>query len=246
MRSCGFEWALGGVALLLVSCGGGSGQTDGGGRGGSGAAGGASGHAGGTGGGSASCPTVSPCGGNIVGTWKVTQTCITETADLSKECTGGAGTSASANITLMFSGTVTYNADGTYTSALTGTDMGQEHYSERVRPPRAHVRSDRSGGDRRGFGQLLDRHRRNVQLRRRGSADLHQQHTRNLLDLGQHADHHARQHAVRGLLLRARQRPLHNPRVRGRRRNFHGRLRLDQTVASPPAAPRKPRAFPPE
>ena len=134
MRRCGFEWALGGVALLLVSCGDGSGQTDGGGRGGSGAAGGASGHAGGTGGGSASCPTVSPCGGNIVGTWKVTQTCITETADLSNECTGGAGTSASANVALMFSGTVTYNADGTYTSALTGTDMGQEHYSSGCAP----------------------------------------------------------------------------------------------------------------
>jgi hypothetical protein len=131
MRRSGLAWALGGVALLLVSCGGGTAQSDGGGRGGSGAAGGASGQTGGTGGGSASCATASPCGGNLVGTWKVTQSCLTATGDLNSLCDGGG---VSANIAFMFSGTVTYNADGTYSSAFTGTETAHDQFPSGCAP----------------------------------------------------------------------------------------------------------------
>ncbi|HEY4393324.1 MAG TPA: hypothetical protein VGP64_04655, partial [Polyangia bacterium] len=95
-----------GSVLLLVSCGGGGEQTADGGTGkggvggagagaaGRGGTGGSGGQAAGTGGSGASCPAVSPCGGNLVGTWKVTQSCVTATQDITG---AGAGcTSASA------------------------------------------------------------------------------------------------------------------------------------------------------
>jgi hypothetical protein len=129
-----FGRAVMGAALVLMSCGGSGGQTGaagngGGGRAGSGAAGGAGGQTGGTGGRSASCATVSPCGGDIVGTWKVTQSCVTATADLSSVCAG-----ASGELAYMFSGTVTYNADRTYTSALSATVIADEHYPSGCAP----------------------------------------------------------------------------------------------------------------
>jgi hypothetical protein len=112
--------AVMGAALLLMSCGGGSGQT---GAAGGGAAGGVGGQTGGTAGGSASCAAASGCGGDIVGTWKVTQSCLTAAKDLSSVCAG-----ASADIEYMLSGTVIYSADGTYSSALGGTGTFHEHY----------------------------------------------------------------------------------------------------------------------
>lgn len=120
-----------GAALLLMSCGGGSGQTGdgGGGRAGSGAAGGVGGQTVGTGGAGAGCVTVSPCGGNIVGTWKVTQSCLTATQDLTSVCTG-----ATVNIEYMFSGTVTYNADGTYSQAIEGRGTYHEHFPSGCTP----------------------------------------------------------------------------------------------------------------
>jgi hypothetical protein len=117
--------AVMGAALLLMSCGGRSGQTGAAGSGG----GGAGGQAGGTGGGNASCATPSACGGDIVGTWRVTQSCLTATKDLSSVCAG-----ASADIAYMLTGTVTYNADGTYGSALTGASTIHEHYESGCAP----------------------------------------------------------------------------------------------------------------
>ncbi len=126
-----------GAALLLMSCGGSSGQTGaagngGGGRDGGGAAGGVGNQTGGTGGGGAGCPTVSACGGDIVGTWKVTQStqsCLTATKDLSSVCAG-----ASGELAYVFIGTVTYNADRTYSSALSATVTAHEHYPSGCTP----------------------------------------------------------------------------------------------------------------
>jgi len=114
-----------GATLLLASCddrgkagGGGTG-----GRAGSGGRGGAGGQAGGTDGGSPACSAASPCGGDIVGTWTVTESCLSASEDLSSVCAG-----VSADIQFTFSGTTTYNADGTYTSATSGGGLTTYHY----------------------------------------------------------------------------------------------------------------------
>jgi hypothetical protein len=134
MRKPRFGQAVLSAVLFLVSCGGSSGQTGaagngGGGRAGSGAAGGAGGQTGGTGGAGASCGSVSACGGNIVGTWRVTGSCVTGTKDLSSVCAG-----ASADFAFTYAGTLTYNADGTYDPALTGTVTVHEHYPSGCAP----------------------------------------------------------------------------------------------------------------
>jgi hypothetical protein len=128
-----FAYLMVGVALLVVSCGGVSGQTDGGGRGGNGAAGGGSGQTGGTGGGGASCASVSPCGGNIVGTWKVTQSCVTATEDITSAGAGCTGASAVFDIT--YGGSLTYHADLTFDySAVTASDVVHEHFPNGCSP----------------------------------------------------------------------------------------------------------------
>lgn len=129
------QWVLVGVVSLVVSCGGGGGQTTDGGTGGTGGAGGAGGagkggaggQAAGTGGSSASCADVAPCGGNIVGTWKVTQSCVTATEDFSS---AGAGcTGAAAVLGITYAGTLTYNADLTFDfSAVTANETVHEHF----------------------------------------------------------------------------------------------------------------------
>jgi hypothetical protein len=125
MRTASSRRALIGF-VLLASCDGGAAQTGGGGNGGGGARGGGGGQAGGgadaggTGGGSA-CGTVSACGGDVVGTWQVTQSCVTGTEDLSSVCAG-----STADVTFTFSGTTTYNADHSYTSTNGGG--GTTHY----------------------------------------------------------------------------------------------------------------------
>ena len=53
----------------------------------------------------------------------MTQSCLTATKDLTSVCAG-----ASAEIEYTLSGTVTFNADGTYGQALTGTGRIHEHY----------------------------------------------------------------------------------------------------------------------
>jgi hypothetical protein len=118
------------ATLFAVSCGSVSGKSTDGGTGGvlggSGGAGGAGGKAGGTGGtgGAANCNAVTQaCGGDIVGTWKVTQTCLSASKDLTSVCAG-----ASATFDYTFNGTVTYNADKTYSSSITGSAVVHEHY----------------------------------------------------------------------------------------------------------------------
>lgn len=128
-----------------MSCGGSAEQTtDGGtggthgGSGGTGGAGGAGtggagGRASGTGGSGASCPGVSPCGGNIVGTWKVTQSCVTATEDFSSAGVGCTGASAVLDIT--YGGSLTYNADLTFDySAVTASEVVHEHFPSGCSP----------------------------------------------------------------------------------------------------------------
>jgi hypothetical protein len=66
------------------------------------------------------CSNVEPCGGDIVGTWKVTSSCLT--VDLSEMASGfdceGAKVSASD---FKITGDVTYRADMTFTRNLTGS-----------------------------------------------------------------------------------------------------------------------------
>ena len=130
-----------GTVLLLVSCGGGSGQTaDGGnGRGGTGGGGqtagtgGSGGQTAGTGGGGASCPSVAACGGNIVGTWKVTQSCVSATEDFSSAGAGCSGATAVLDIT--YGGSLTYKSDLTFDySAVTATEMVHEHFPSGCSP----------------------------------------------------------------------------------------------------------------
>jgi hypothetical protein len=113
--------------VLLVSCGGGGAQSAGtdaaAGHGGTAGAGGVSATgAGGTGGGPA-CRTVSPCGGDPVGNWLATESCLTASEDLGSQCAG-----ASADITFTFSGTLLFNADLTYSATSTGSGTTTYHY----------------------------------------------------------------------------------------------------------------------
>jgi hypothetical protein len=71
--------------------------------------------------GSGTCGNSAACGGNVVGTWKITSSCVSVNASAStmnSQCPGE--TVSSSNVRV--SGSVTYNADGTYTS--TGTTSG--------------------------------------------------------------------------------------------------------------------------
>jgi hypothetical protein len=125
------------VALLLVSCGGSGGKTGtggtGGGRAGSGGAGGSgSGGGGSTGGadGGVNCNAVTTaCGGNVVGTWRITQTCLSVSRDLSSTCPG-----ATAIYDYTLGGTATYNTDGTYSSAGTVSALVHEHFPSGCMP----------------------------------------------------------------------------------------------------------------
>jgi hypothetical protein len=113
--------------ILLASCGGGGGPgaTDGGaGRGGAKGGGGSTGTGGvnaGGAGGAGTCGTVAPCGGDVVGSWQVIQSCTTLTGDLSSTCAG-----LTSIVNFMLTGTVTFNADHTYATTEGGTYL--QHY----------------------------------------------------------------------------------------------------------------------
>ncbi|MEO8905991.1 MAG: hypothetical protein ABI488_25815 [Polyangiaceae bacterium] len=66
---------------------------------------------------SSSCATASACGGDVVGTWKVSSSCITADASsmMGNMSCSGLTESTSATVT----GTITYAADKTYTSSFT-------------------------------------------------------------------------------------------------------------------------------
>jgi len=102
------------IALGVASCGAGKATPDGG-RGGSGDTG-----TGGAGGASA-CATASPCGGDIVGAWRVMQSCFSE--DLGSVCPG-----ASATIAFASGGTMTFGADQTYAANTAGGATTHYHY----------------------------------------------------------------------------------------------------------------------
>ena len=80
--------------------------------------------------GGTTCPPISACGGDVVGTWRVTQSCVSGTQDLSSICPG-----ATAEIDLAIDGTATFNADGTYTSMpIAGPVMYHEHFPSGCMP----------------------------------------------------------------------------------------------------------------
>ena len=74
-------------------------------------------------GGGLACKTISPCGGDVVGVWSVTDSCLSGTDDLSSTCAG-----LSADLSLSVSGTTTYNADQTFTATVTGSGTTVYHY----------------------------------------------------------------------------------------------------------------------
>ena len=79
--------------------------------------------AGGTGGsssnGGASCSNVTPCGGNMVGTWTVTSSCLKVTGALDLMSFGAGCPTAPATGSCQVTGTWTANADGTYSDNTT-------------------------------------------------------------------------------------------------------------------------------
>src|SRR4051812_49023030 len=81
----------------------------------------------GTGGGGASCPNVTPCGGNVVGTWTVASSCLTVSGALDLGLVGAGCPSAPVTGTLAVTGTFTANADGTYSDNTITT--GQERFT---------------------------------------------------------------------------------------------------------------------
>ena len=69
-----------------------------------------------------SCSTVTPCGGDLVGTWRVTSSCLTVSGELDLsiigiDCTRGQITSGA----LQVSGTFTANSDTTFSDNTTTT-----------------------------------------------------------------------------------------------------------------------------
>src|SRR5580692_5632190 len=88
-------------------------------------------HGSGTGGSSSggaqggSCANVTACGGNLVGTWNVTSSCLQVTGDLDLTLVGAGCPSAPVSGSLQVTGAWTANPDGTYTDATTTTGTEQ-------------------------------------------------------------------------------------------------------------------------
>jgi len=62
------------------------------------------------------CSNTAACGGAVVGTWTITSSCVSESASmLDSQCP--TATASGSNLTI--SGSITYNADGTYSSTST-------------------------------------------------------------------------------------------------------------------------------
>jgi hypothetical protein len=91
------------VLLAGAGCGGSSSTADGGGGGGSG---------GSTSG--ALCSATPTCGGDVVGTWTITDSCVRFAFDLGSTC---AGLTAAGTVT--YTGSATYNSNLTYTQTAT-------------------------------------------------------------------------------------------------------------------------------
>lgn len=71
------------------------------------------------GGDGATCTTPAACGGDLVGKWRITSACLTDSVhDL--DCAGSTATIASAKV----EGTVEFGADGSVVSVETVTESG--------------------------------------------------------------------------------------------------------------------------
>ena len=114
-----------GSGLILMACGSGSGGLSG--TGGNPGSGGAVGPGGisGTGGAGASCPNVTACGGDVVGLWTVTSSCLKVSGNLDPSLAGAGCASAPVTGDLQVSGTWTAVGNGTFTdnTITTGTEQ---------------------------------------------------------------------------------------------------------------------------
>jgi hypothetical protein len=74
----------------------------------------------GCGGSGGMCGNTAACGGDIVGTWTIASSCVSGSSAISATCPGETVDGANLKVT----GTVTYNADMTYTanSILSGSE----------------------------------------------------------------------------------------------------------------------------
>jgi hypothetical protein len=120
-----------GLGMLADAC---AGKSDGGGgmsAAGAVGSGGSLGSAGavGTGGSStgAACTNVAACGGSVVGTWKVTASCLKVSGTLDLAAIGAGCPTTPVTGSLAVTGTWTANANGTYTDGTTTT--GQEQFT---------------------------------------------------------------------------------------------------------------------
>jgi non-reducing end alpha-L-arabinofuranosidase len=82
---------------------------------------------GGSSGNGPSCSNVTPCGGDITGTWTVTSSCLKVTGGLDLASFGAGCATAPVTGSLQVTGTWTANADGTYTDNT--TTSGDEHFT---------------------------------------------------------------------------------------------------------------------
>jgi hypothetical protein len=72
------------------------------------------------GGGSGTCGSTPACGGNIVGTWRIVSSCGSSPTTVNgKQCAGA----QPMQVTFSVSGTITFNADLTYSSNATASGM---------------------------------------------------------------------------------------------------------------------------
>jgi hypothetical protein len=74
-------------------------------------------------GGTPSCLMPAACGGNVVGAWRITGSCVTFTLDLASVCPG-----LTADGTLKIVGGATYSADLTYVQTGTAGGTFQYHF----------------------------------------------------------------------------------------------------------------------
>lgn len=96
------------------------------GQGGSHSDGGAVGRGGSSGNAEPVCPSVATCGGSVVGTWNVTSSCLTVSGTLDLSAIGAGCQSAVVTGSLTTTGTLTANANGTYSDDT--STSGEEHF----------------------------------------------------------------------------------------------------------------------
>lgn len=73
-----------------------------------------------------SCTSVTACGGNVVGTWKVASSCLKVSGSLDLSIIGAGCPSAAVRGSLTATGTFTANANGTYADDT--STSGEEHF----------------------------------------------------------------------------------------------------------------------